>query len=130
MTEAKRHESTRSHPLALAFGYLGGGIAWLLHLLASYAIAEFGCARGEPLRFAGITTVAWLLIGVTTVLLLVAVSSALVSARLRPPQRGGEAESAISSRAYLARSGAIMSSVFLLIILAQTVPILFYLESC
>jgi hypothetical protein len=123
--------STRPHRFLVAFGYLGGGIAWLLHLLSAYAIAEFGCVAGAGAhRWAGVTLVAWLLLGVTAVLLLAGVASMLVAVKLRAREPGGELESSLSARAYLARSGAIMSGLFVLIILAQTVPIFYYLESC
>lgn len=45
----------------LWFGVLGGAIAWMLHLLLAYAIAEFGCVSPfHEVKRLGLSGVAWL----------------------------------------------------------------------
>lgn len=125
----------RSHEtFRLWFGVLGGAIAWLVHLLLSYGIAEFGCV--SPFRDAqwlGFSGVAWLE-AATTVLAVAFAASAIVVAQRNKAPWGGDAEvvqhESSDPRAFMARTGAIASALFLFIILVQALPILFYLRRC
>lgn len=119
----------------LWFGLLGGGGAWTLHLLSAYIIAEFGCISGlDEIRFAGITQVAWLILGASALMLLVAALVTLlayrVTRRLAVASRDPLAAEDLDAEVYMARIGYITSGVFLLIILVQTVPVLYFLRSC
>lgn len=116
--------------LALWFGLLGGAIAWVLHLLLAYLIAEFGCVGGlGEVRFLGITAVAWLILAVSLLTLAGAVAATVVARRSeRPPAH--DDDDVGSSEAMFARAGLIISAWFVLIILVETVPILYYLGSC
>ena len=72
------HDSTRDYNrVRLWFGLVGGAVAWLVHLMGAYAIAEFGCVgTTQEYSFLGITLVSWLLIGLT----LVTTAAALLAA--------------------------------------------------
>lgn len=113
------------------FGLLGGAFAWLAHLLLAYAIAEFGCAGVEhPPTFLGVTAIAWALLILTAVLLLVALASAAAARRsMRRPPDPAPPPCAEAER-LMARAGLILDALFCLIILAQAVPIFFYLQDC
>lgn len=118
----------------LWFGILGSPIAWLAHLLLSYGVAEFGCVSPfRDVRLAGLTGVAWLEIGVSILMLLVAMASTWVAQRSRRRLVGdGHAEEYESSdgRVFLARTGVITGRLFVFIILVQALPILYYLRDC
>ena len=118
---------------ALWFGLLGGLLAWMLHLMGAYVIAEFGCVNqsGGPV-YLGLSLVAWLLAGLSLLALLLAATATLVACRnirrLRPgPEGRSEVE---ASLAYMARAGAISGGLSTLVIAVQTVPIFYYLQGC
>jgi hypothetical protein len=111
------------------YGFLGAPIAWTLHLLGAYAIAEFGCVGlGDSPRYGGVTLVSWMLLGLTGVLVLGAGGALGVAALMRQPL--GEAHGIAETERYLMRSGTYLGVVFLLIILVQAIPIFYYLEGC
>jgi hypothetical protein len=114
---------------ALWYGYMGSSIAWLLHLIGAYAIAEFGCvAHRESPRYLGVALVSWMLLGLTAVLMTVASGSLFIAAWNR--RRLGEAIGIAETESFLMRSGTYLGIVFLLIILVQAIPIVYYLEGC
>lgn len=118
------HATTRR---ALWFGLLGGAVAWLVHLLLAYVIAEFGCL--SPLAthtLLGVTAVAWMLLAATLVTLAGAVAATLVA--LRSDRRLRDHHE--FAGAYMARLGLITSGLFVFIILVQSLPIFYYLSSC
>jgi hypothetical protein len=118
---------------ALWFGLLGGGVAWLIHFLAAYIIAEFGCISGWGKgTFMGVTGLAWLLLGVSAVMLGLCTWSVLIARRcLRDLRKAPFADRArVQSRIFMARAGFISGAIFVLIILVETLPIFFYLQRC
>lgn len=117
----------------LGFGLIGGGLAWLVHLLLTYGIAEFGCpTRPAEITFIGITLVAWMLLAVSVATILVALAATWVSLRrereLRREQRDTVGDEGPDLT--LARIGFYSGIVFAFTIFAQTVPIFYYLQSC
>ena len=112
---------------ARRFALWGAALAWLTHLLASYAIGEFGCLSGlQRYEAGGVTAVAWMLVAVTLVTMAVAIAGTLTAWRaLRSP-----ALPASGSERYLLRVGLWMSGLFILIILAQSLPIGYHLHDC
>lgn len=114
------------------FAFLGAGLAWTAHLLSIYAIGEFGCVSGlDRLTFWSVSAVAWLIIIVTVLCLVPAAAATLVAYRDKqrdrelqaPPgqDEGGE---------YLTSFGFILSGLFTLIILVESLPVFAYLEGC
>jgi hypothetical protein len=115
----------------LWFGLLGGGVAWLTHLLASYVIAEFGClSNWGQNKFLGVTWLAWLLLGVSFLTLGWAGVATYVAYRSKQRLGNFESSEGPTSAVYMARAGYITSGVFLFIILVESVPIFFFLQSC
>lgn len=120
-------------------GLLVPGIAWLLHFLAIWAIAEYGCvAAGFPRYwFLGVMDLAWAVFGATVVLLGICVMAGLLSHRHRRvlleqptrPTPDSDAEKLDSDR-YMALGGMYSAFLFGLIIIVETIPIFFYLGSC
>jgi hypothetical protein len=113
--------------VGLWFGALGGAVAWLLHLVGCYAIAEFGCV-GElgHVVWNGVSVVAWMCIGTTAVSLLLALVAMFVAFRLRPRTTPYDAD-----REWLrstADGGLLLSGFFAATILFESIPILFYLR--
>ena len=120
--------------LSLWFGVLGGAIAWLLHLLLAYGIAEFGCVSGVgDTHFLGFSGVAVLELIVTCITLAVAISASLIAQRnlhrLVDHDLTTEQETH-DPRALMARSGVLASRLFVFIIAVQSIPIFFYLRKC
>lgn len=120
--------------LRLWFGVLGGAIAWLIHLLLAYGIAEFGCVSGLGERhWLGVSMVAWL----EAVLSILSLSSCLFAcwvARQNSQsltQRETQVDSdAADARMFMARSGVLSNRLFVLIIAVQSIPFIFYWNGC
>jgi cbb3-type cytochrome oxidase subunit 3 len=113
----------------LAVCWLGGAIAWLVHLLGAYALAEFGCVAGwQRLAPLGVTAVAWgiLVLSVGTV----AVSAWAFSVASRADKRLTRVSDPTRTRHFAARSGMWLNGFFVAVIVAETVPVLFYLGRC
>lgn len=126
---------TASLDLRLWFGVMGGAIAWLIHLLGSYGIAEFGCVSPfRETRLWGLTGVAWLELGLGALMAALALAATLVAQRNKRYASGSAADTvhfeSSDPRAFMARTGAVSSALFLFIILVQTVPIFYYLRDC
>lgn len=114
----------------LWFGLIGGALAWLTHLLSAYAIAEFGCVgRLGEVHYLELSLVAWLELGSTAVTTLASAAATVVAnqnhARLRAIH-----EESDSARENFAWSGVLASGLFTFFILFESIPILFYLQSC
>jgi hypothetical protein len=120
--------------LPLWFGLLGGAAAWTVHFIGCWATAEWGGFSGfDRWKFLGITLVAWIIVALSIVAALVALGATLVACRhyrrLSNPRGAGEdlAGKGETNR-FLALSGWILSGLFLLIILVQSVPVLYFLR--
>jgi hypothetical protein len=118
----------------------GGGLAWTFHLLASALLTEWGAVAGLGDRsLLGINLIAWAVIAVTGL----SVAAALWALRetvqglgryrqLKSRQESVDnaRESAARSKsltgAYLMAVGVYSNCVFLLVILAQALPVFFY----
>lgn len=114
------------------FAGLGGAIAWTLHLLIAYAIAEFGCVGGLGHRsFLGITAVSWMAIVLSVVMAAVALAATAVAWRMGrsfpPAPADGDFEDA---GAFMSYAGLLTSGIFALIIIVESIPIFFYLQHC
>lgn len=130
------------------FAFLGGAVAWTLHLLLAWAIAEFGCIRGlHHTQLAGVTLTGWLILALTLVSFAVAVAATWVGYRpygehRREAERprdpadfadkpdGEHADPRAEAADYLLRCGFIASALFAIIILGQALPLVFYLQRC
>jgi hypothetical protein len=117
----------------LWFGLFGGAIAWTIHLMLAYVVAEFGCAGrlGEG-SYLGITLVAWLEVGLTLVTALASGVATLVAYRShrRLSSDAAEVEAAVSAERYTAWAGVLTSGLFTVIILFESIPIVYYLHTC
>lgn len=117
-------------------GIWGGGIAWTVHFLSAALIAEWGClTRLSARSLWGITAVAWSIILVSVVMALVAavVTWVAYGEVLRLNSRSDEKNDLydrLGNRRFMARTGFAASAFFLLIIIAQSLPILFFLSEC
>ena len=117
---------------SLWFGLFGGAIAWTVHFLSAYVVAEFGCVAGLNERSHwNISLVAWLELALTAVAVLVAAAATAVAYR---SQRRLFASALLGStreaERYTARAGLLTSGIFTFIILFESIPIFFYLRSC
>jgi hypothetical protein len=117
---------------SLWFGLVGGGLAWMLHLLGAYAIAEFGCVgRLGELSDRGISTVAWLEFVLTVVTVAIAGAATVVAYRRHRELRSKESSSGASiADAFTARAGVLASGILTFVILFESIPIFYYLRSC
>jgi len=134
MTEQIIHQAGQAKPVW--FSMIGGGVAWAFHLSSTYASGEWGCAsRAGETRFLGVTTPAWILLGLTALSLTVCLWAALAGLHAEKELRNREKEHGpIHDRRhpgiYIGRAGFITSLVFAMIIVAQGVPIFFFLNHC
>lgn len=118
---------------AIRFATLGGGVAWLSHLILAYVVAEFGCLAGLGReQFAGISVVTWLLFAMTGLTLGLAMAATVVAWRNRHRllrMRGAPSESR-EAEDFTSRFGLITDALFVLIIAVQSVPIFYFLREC
>jgi len=120
----------------LWIGVWGGGIAWTVHFLTAALIAEWGCLTGlSAWSLWGMSAVAWSIILVSIAMALVAlvVTWVAYSEVLRLNALSDEKSDLydrLGNRRFMARTGFAASAFFLLIIVVQSLPILFYLSEC
>lgn len=127
------HGERQINRWSLNFGFLGGGIAWVLHLLLTYAISEFGCTGEEPRHeFLGVNSIAWLLLAASAVPIALSGLSVWTSNRLIQKLRRDleEGEEVSGPELHTLRIGVITNGLFVLIIVVQTIPIFYYLRGC
>lgn len=122
----------------LWFAMFGGAGAWLVHLLSAALISEWACVanRGRS-EFLGINAVAWLLLSISIATLLIAACTTWFNFRMDRSLRNVASESHCldaydqhGTDVFMARMSLWANALFVLIILAQSVPILFYLTGC
>jgi hypothetical protein len=117
----------------LWFGFLGGAVAWTLHLILAYLIAEFGCeSQMDRHLYMGITLPAWMLLIMSALVLLIAVLATVVAylGRMKIEKHEHYAEDVHGSERYLTRAGYLMSGLFAFIIIVETIPTFYYLHTC
>lgn len=105
--------------------FWGGGLAWLLHFLTIWVAAEFGClsalSRPGP---AGVSLVAWVVLGLSAFFIGIALWGLLTS-----PARMVALDT-VETDLFVRRFARVANVIFLLVIVAQTVPAFFYLKDC
>lgn len=112
----------------LRFALLGGAVAWTLHLLVCYAVAEFGVLSGFVEKsWAGLDAVSWLLLGWSAAMLALAALATRSATRLRETSAPDDDQR--QTVAFCARFGRASNLTFLAIIAVQTVPIFFFLRT-
>ena len=117
----------------LWFGLLGGAIAWTIHFMSVYVVAEFGCVAGLGERsYWDISLVAWLELVLTVAAALAAAVSTAVaySSELRLPSVADGSGITQQAERYTARAGLLTSGIFTFVIVFESIPIFFYLRSC
>ena len=118
----------QTEQIAAWFGFLGGGLAWIIHLVALSVIAEFGYFAGmEQYTYLGVTSIAWLVIGAS--MLMTAVAAFATATAIRAQRAVDSYPDAASGNVYnfIARSGIYLSATFLFIIVAESIPVFFFL---
>ena len=108
------------------------GVAWLVHFLGIWAIAEYGCvAKGFPRgAFLGVMDLAWVVLVWSVILLGVVVYLGMLSSRVRRHLKAMATSEVRDSDLFMARAGIYSAFLFGFIIAVQTIPIFYYLERC
>jgi hypothetical protein len=122
----------------IGFSLFGGAIVWLIHLVASSLIAEWGCVSGlHRYQFLDITAIAWSVIALSVAALLVATAATWVAFRLyrhhnnfSKDSTGDQVYDTDETAWFLVRVGLWSNALFVFIIAAQGFPILYYLSDC
>lgn len=131
MSTATEELAVRRRPLW--FGLIGGAIAWTLHLMFAYVIAEFGCVSefGQR-RYLDWSLVTWLELLLTVVTTVVGLAATLIAYRAYSGLRTEEpAENVtVAAAQYTAWAGFLTSGIFTLVIVFESIPILYYLRGC
>lgn len=109
--------------LVLWFGFLGGAIAWIVHILLAYALVPVACLLEMEI----------VLYAVSLVTAVVALASVLVSWRIwRKAEQTNSPESHVvtpRTARFMGLSGILLGGLFLGAIFAQTIP-MFLQDSC
>lgn len=106
----------------LLLGLLGGGVAWTLHLLGAYVIAEWGCVQPAP-SLLGMRITSWLVIALTVLTAAMALGAAWLAWRVRQQRRESHDEG-------LATVAVITSAFFTVVIIFEAIPIAWFLHRC
>lgn len=117
----------------LACGLFVPALAWLLHLLGSATLSEWACLSGWGGSMTmGITRLNWLLVGLTVVSASSAAFGTVIAYRtladVPDDARRGTGED--NTGLDLARAGFWGGTMFLVVILAQCIPIFYFLTGC
>lgn len=133
-TSENRNQTATVSDARLWFGLLGGGVAWMLHLILAWGIAEFGCvSRFHELQWFGQTAVAWAGLTMSLCMLAMTAIALWVSQRNERQLLIAAVDTSRPSthpRRFIANSGVLANVVFLFIIVVQSLPFLFYLGNC
>lgn len=130
----------RSLQVRMWLNLTGGGFAWTFHLMASAVVSEWGAIAGLGDRMIlGVNLIAWAIIVITGLSLVAALWATWQSARLvRLLQNGNTQKNSVENRepsglryqsldaAYLMAVGFWANCVFLLVIVAQFLPVFYY----
>lgn len=120
-THPRDRWSTPPHIVRLWMGVLLAPAAWAMHFTISYALSGFACAPPQS----------WGLHLSTVVAAIIALGGGYLGWAVRR-ETAEEPEGASDSMArgrFMATAGVVMSALFLLVILAQAIPLLL-LEPC
>lgn len=124
----------RPSPKSVWLVLLGGALAWLVHLVGSYLIADFGCTGAiRHATFAGVSGVAWSIIVFSIVMTIVTAVPFVVSyRRWRRYEQEADEESPKARRPWLFTSWISfgMNATFLFAVIFETIPVLYYLPNC
>ncbi len=125
--EKKEPRASSSPSPRTGFAFLGGGLAWTFHLLAAWYIVELGCnSELADVNVLGISLVIWAVLIVSLIGLAVGSLALFFSfAYLRDSSDGKSA-----SRIFLHRTAVVLNLVFTLTILAQSIPVFYFLDGC
>lgn len=116
------------------FGLLGSAVAWLLHLVVIYTLAEAACVTGFPwFSVLGIHGGSVLIVAVTLLMLVLAGASGYVAywndRQLEQQPNGQDTSGDRGVSEHMARVGLYLSFVFIFIIVSETLPV-FFMHPC
>jgi len=117
MTEHAQVRRTDVSERALWFGVLAGPLAWLLHLGLSYPLVPLSCATEWGAVFH--------LISLVTALAAVAAATVAWQSWQQLRAEGPEGTVQYGRQGFMALAGLLKSILFLAVILAQWLPVLF-----
>jgi hypothetical protein len=124
-------QSVRQSRGAMWFGLFGGAIAWTVHLMLAYAAAEFGCVgRLADRVYLDISLVAWLEVALTLATTLVAGAATAVAHGQHRRLQSYSEEVGVGAERSIAWTGVLTSGLFTFIIVFESIPILYYLQTC
>jgi hypothetical protein len=126
-------EIHRAYPAGYTFSLFGPAVAWFVHLVASAIVAEWGCIAGMGAQhLLGISIVAWLVFSLSIATVLFSVLAIVSAGKLKRALLNHEATHTkeATSSAFLIEVAWLSGWLFVLIILAQTIPILYFFGGC
>ena len=124
-------ESGVPHRSKLWFGLFGGALAWTAHLMLAYLIAEFGCVGQLGERdYLGLSLVAWLELALTALTTLAAAAATTIAYVQHRRLQASQATNGDTTALTTAWLGLLTSGLFTFIIVFESIPILYYLQSC
>ena len=124
-------QDIRARRQATWFGLFGGAMAWTVHLMLAYGVAEFGCVgRLADRDYLGVSLVAWLEIALTIATTLTAAAATCVAHLQYRRLKSGPDNMTDFAERRMAWTGVITSGLFTFIIVFESIPILYYLHTC
>jgi hypothetical protein len=109
----------------LWFALLGAGAAWMVRFMAAYLLLEVACRAGwQQQRLLGLNGVAVAVLLTTIVCAPVAAASGAMAWRTLRRGRAEATGDALERDSYIGGAGLFLSGLFLLAMLAETIPAL------
>lgn len=112
------------------FAFLGGALAWTLHLMGTYFLSEAFCRSGLDRPFLGFSLMIWALALLTALALAVTSLALWTARRLQLAQLADVRRESRDVFLFMARSSVLNNVLFLGVIVAQTFPILILGRNC
>lgn len=113
------------------YAFLGGALGWTLHLMGSYALSEGFCRSGlHTFAFLGLSVMLWSLAILTLLSLAVTLGALWLSRRQQVVDAVSPHDDLSEIQQFMNRSSFLNNILFLVVIVAQTFPLLILGASC
>jgi len=113
------------------FAFLGGAAAWTLHFMGGYAISEGFCRSGfASASLLGLSVMHWFLALLTLLAVAITVGAMWVARRQHLASLADVSRSHGDVLLFMSRSSLISNSIFLLFIVAESLPIVILGGTC
>lgn len=110
--------------------FLGGAVAWTLHLFGAYAISEGFCRTDPTPSQSSLSLMLWSLIMLTLLALALTLGALWLARRQQLASLASISGLHDEALIFMSRSSVLSNSLFLVVIIAQSIPIILLGTNC